>query len=302
MDFCIPFTRDVRYKEMVDNAAELDIAFDDTRKNFDKLVAFCKAYPDKRVNIHCVNRAGVDTALAVRLQEQVSNVAWCLNIVDAIKTEALQECGAKFYFCDEVSANNFFRLRTLASLGVSDVYLNDDTCYNLDRVSEYCKAHGIRIRWVLNRVQNTFVNKVDYTVAFIRPDDMQEYSKYIDVGEFFCGSVERYDYKKAKVYYKYWYKKESWVGNLQEIIPSLSVPVFDKSLPKGAFRRKQNCRLKCVSEGASCMRCEEESKLCLALAEKGILYKKERKRHETRESGHPERGAEDAVPAVGDAE
>lgn len=300
MDFSVAFTLDPFYKELIDAADEFDIAVNDSHKGyFEKLVTFCKTYPEKRVNIHWKSRLGVDPSDAKKLSSEVDNAYFCLNLVDLPKTEAFRENGVKFYFCQELSASNFSRLKSLIEFGATDVYINDDLCYNLDIVSAYCRERGVRIRWVLNRVQNTLVCGKQYTVAFIRPNNMQDYSKYIDVGEFDCGSPENYDFKTAKVYYRCWYKKHDWFGNLQEIIHSLPFELYNAALPHGAFSRKQNCRLKCVSENSPCNRCQLECELSTGLAMKNIRFPKDRRVHDNDSTGtvpDGERDSESDVP------
>lgn len=100
----------------------------------------------------------------------------------------LQELGIKFYFSPDFPIVNFRLLDYVIQLGVTDVYIMDDLCYNLEKVRAAADKANVRIRLILNRIPSMLLNKGENVRSpiFI-PETVDELSKYIDTVEFDSG-------------------------------------------------------------------------------------------------------------------
>ena len=99
----------------------------------------------------------------------------------------LQQNNIKFFFGKELPITSFTLLDEMFANGVSDIYIADDLCYNLAKVSKRCKEKGVQIRLILNRIPITSLLAYDDVRAPIfSPRHYEELNKYIDVAEFDC--------------------------------------------------------------------------------------------------------------------
>lgn len=67
--------------------------------------------------------------------------------------------GLKFYFDSSMSIDSFRLLEYVASLGVTDIYITDDLCYNLEMVRRACNKYNIRTRLIINRIPSSRPDK-----------------------------------------------------------------------------------------------------------------------------------------------
>lgn len=58
-----------------------------------------------------------------------------------------------------MSIDSFRLLEYVASLGVTDVYITDDLCYNLEMVRRACNKYNIRTRLIINRIPSSRPDK-----------------------------------------------------------------------------------------------------------------------------------------------
>lgn len=80
----------------------------------------------------------------------------------------------------------------MINTGVSDIFITNDLGFDLDRVSKVAKDNkDIQIRCYLNLSQAYSKNNTGFTDFFIRPEDMNEYSQYINIGEFWMGEEQQ---------------------------------------------------------------------------------------------------------------
>lgn len=101
----------------------------------------------------------------------------------------LQELGIKFYFRTDFPIVNYRLLDYVIGLGVTDVYIMDDLCYNLKRVKEIATKKGVNIRLILNHIPSMILNKgEDVRAPIFIPETVDELSQYIDTVEFDTGN------------------------------------------------------------------------------------------------------------------
>lgn len=250
MDVAIPFKLNYKLNSEVQ---EFNLKFHPDVNSFDTLIEFVQEYADKQVNIEYRN--GIDTKTAAALAKVGENVRFRLRAEDITKVNKLVERKCKFFFDSSMAASSWMELyRFIDTYHVTDVYIADDLCYEMDKVHEYCTAKGVRVRLIVNRAPLTQpIGKETYKAPLYRPQDMDTLSKWIDVIEFDCGSP--YDFDMLKVLYKVYIKKKFWYGQLGEINPDFKD--FDMPCPGLVWMladKRSTCGLRCM-KGGKCKTC-----------------------------------------------
>lgn len=107
-------------------------------------------------------------------------------------------------------------LESFINLGVSDVYIADDLCYNLKNVHDICQENNVQMRLILNQVPSMTLDRgINPKAPIFMPKDMDTINPYFDVFEFECGLP--YDWAKFDVLYRAWFVNKYWHGQMSEI-------------------------------------------------------------------------------------
>lgn len=267
MELAIPFKLN---NEEYDNiAGEFNILFRESRNSPEKLIEFCETYPDKRINIEMDI---LDCSLVRLLDKAHPNVHIRIKMVgqlDAIPL--LQKQNSKFFIDYTIQpARSFSELHYLASLGVSDIYVADDLVYSMRKVHDYTQANNIGVRMVLNRIPSSFPDTDDPTGPWFAPQVLHVIKPYIDTVEFDCGSP--FDWHQFGVYYRTWFTRKHWHGDLREIYPDLDLVIPNDSLfAEELIKYKIQCDRHCASDVIQyCHRCEQFVELAQEMAERKI--------------------------------
>lgn len=253
--------------------SEYKITFDDKKNKIDKLCEFLTFddadVPNKRVNIVYAN--GFNEKHHKILSRLHNDLHVCLtNSADVLAIDQLKNLGIKYYFDSNFPAYNNTTLDMLVNFGVSDLYVTDDLCYNIDDVSKECYDKGIRLRCVLNRIPSTSAfKKSDPRAIIFRPEDIDLLAQYYDTFEFDCGPTNQYDWHKFNVLMRAFFEQKSWYGDLSEINDDLGFTAYNPTLTKEFFRFKYNCRRRCSTDSSSCHRCENYLDISKMLYEHG---------------------------------
>lgn len=257
--------------ELNDKVQGFNIAYDPEDNEFNKLIEFIQTYPDHEINIRYKN--GLDTKTAAAFAKIGSNVRFCLGGQDIQKIEKLRQNGCKFYLDKNCGVASYWELKYLVEeLGVDSVYIVDDLCYNLEKVSEYCHSHGVRLRTVLNRCPTQFVCD-DKRLMFYRPQDMGYIERYYDIAEFECGEgFNGFNDNLCKVLYKRFFENRDWYGNVQDLNPSIPFEVYNRQLPLPFVRRRSTCGLACLHDNSQCTFCESVYDLMQNMVDHGLQF------------------------------
>lgn len=275
MSTCVPIAIPFKMNESLNDVAkEFNIRFNPQKNSFEKLVDFIQEYENKRINIEFPE--GLDLPTIRAINKIADNVYIRLFPQDFIHLKTLQEYGCKFFPDSNISAVNYTTLDCYISLGVSDIYIADDLCYNLKEVSKICSKNNIQIRMILNEIPSTAYDKSHNPRSPIfRPQDYELLKSYIDVFEFNCVENKKINWNKMKVLYKAWFEKHDWHGNLQEINKDLLFYFPNQSIVPEFTSYKINCGKHCISRANSkCNKCEQLIDLGVMLASKNIQLKK----------------------------
>lgn len=270
MRLAIPFK--LNNDEYNDIAAEFNITFRESRNSKEKLIEFAEAYPDHRIN---VKMDVVDVSFLSILSKTHSDIcARLADFSDMQHVKALKEKGVKFFFDHNIfPATSITTLDYLISLGVSDVYIADDLMYDMKYMKEITDSHNVNVRMILNVLPLSLPALNEATAPWFPPDVVHVLEEYIDTAEFDCG--QPYDWHRFGVYYRAWFERETWHGNLNEITGRLSIDIPNDSLYAIDFiKHKVNCRKRCADANRTCNRCQSYIDLANEMDSKFIGFNK----------------------------
>lgn len=244
MRSCIEWRKSFRYLPEIDQ-------FNIDYKNKEvKLVSFLETYAKtQRVNIRLPEDYTQDDIelLEAIYERDKPNIA--LILPDKYYTNRLREKGIPFYF--STLASTWDELTFLLSFHPSDVFISGELGFDLERVNHVILPLGVQIRCYANVTQSSGSKAGDgFKNFFIRPEDLDYYSQYVDVIEFYK-SVEQ-----QNVLYEVYFHSKEWNGYLGEIIKGLSLKINNYYLFGVEFaRRRVHCRKRCL-KGERCQLCE----------------------------------------------
>lgn len=175
------------------------------------------------------------------------------NIIGTIdRIKRMQEGKLSFYFSNII--DTFDDLLGAIYLGVSDVFIGRDLGFELDKVTAVIKNQNspIQVRCYANICQTFYSYDNGLKTFFIRPEDVNFYSNYIDIIEFW-----EPEGLEKKVLYESYFHNHKWAGNLQEIIKGLKVSVNNNFFITGDFAEtRYKCARKCY-KGNHCALCDK---------------------------------------------
>ena len=269
MKYCLRYANDSKLKTTTE---EISIQYNNELGN---LVDFLMKHQEQRVILIINDPQKIDyKALeAVTQNYPTLNFAICFGearrptVVSkeiAVIIEDLKEANINFFMGDLITTGE--QLQYYLELGVSDVYLTEDICFNLDAARRMCDRYGVQIRAFPNVAQSSIQASPALKKFFIRPEDVTYYESYIDVLEFW-GDLERQD-----VFYLIYAKKGRWPGELKEIIYDFDASLDSRrTLPVFAPTRA-TCKKRCAL-GYPCHICDSIQNISQTMAEKGMYIK-----------------------------
>ena len=256
MKSCIEWRKNFKYLPQID---EFNINYKEnkTKQLFDFLDIYAQT---QRVNIRVDKQISKDDVefLDTIYKEKSYNIAILFENVypEQIPLEMFKTLSIPFFFGTGV--NNWDNLNELIELGVSDIYLTGDLCFNLSSVAKYVPG-DIHLRCFVNLCQSDWDNSKGLKTFFIRPEDIDFYSGIFDVFEF---------YKSEDIQntlYEVYFKDKEWNGNLREIIKGLKRDLNSYYILGDEFgRTRANCQRKCI-KGGSCEMCDRLAELADSL-------------------------------------
>ena len=200
------------------------------------------------------------------------NTNWLYNIKEIINI--LNDNDVPFFF--DTVFTNFRSMITALNLGVSDVYVGEELGFSITEVKRIVDEYNAEIRVYPNvaqmdRLTQMFDSENCIKSFFIRPEDTDLYSKYVDTFEFFS------EVDKQDVLYDI-YSDGYWMGGIDELITGFPKHINNMNLmPDFGFYRLA-CNQRCAI--GKCKYCDISESLAAELKAKDIYIKKEKKKHE----------------------
>lgn len=191
----------------------------------------------------------------IRAYKDILNIA--ISVEDTNLIPYIKELGFPVFW--SFPASNFWELRGLIDLGVSQIILDGPLFFSLDKVKSIC-SDNIELRVVVNKCFNNYMDRKDGICGtYIRPEDINEYSKYIEHFEFITD-----DLTKERILYNIYTKDTFWPDDLNILLTNLKVSVNNRGfegLPESLYsekafaQRRMNCGQICQENPFKCKFC-----------------------------------------------
>lgn len=186
------------------------------------------------------------------------NFAFCFwNIPDNEKLlKVVQDSELPFFFGNFVK--DWDTLHYFKKFNPTDMYVTESLGFEIQKVAAVLAPAGIKVRCFPNVAQSAAEMECGLKTFFIRPEDVEKYSEYVDVLEFFGDSVH------MDTYYKIYTKDKKWFGKLKEIIAGLKSDIDSRHIPEQFADSRMNCGKRCL-KGSGCKLCESVEALSATL-------------------------------------
>lgn len=232
MKYCLSSRQ---HKEYLEKADEIMVNWRDRRVIPD----LAEKYPQATV----ILRAPVEESQEVESWNEIKEYKilcrdkfiFCFRKIE--EAAKCKEIGVEFYWGFPV--NNYEDLRALRDLGVCYVRAEGPLFFDLATV----KTFGVPVRCVANvATENYFVPHDGIPTAWIRPEDVDLYSEYVDAIEF-----EDCDINKEQALYRIYAEQKEWPGELKTIISNLRFEGTNRMIPPEFGERRLDCKQKCLT-------------------------------------------------------
>lgn len=263
MKFCLRYRK--AHSALMDKADELSIIYN---KRDTTLLEFLKKYQNKRINIKIEDldlfKKENELKKFIAIRTEYPEINFCLQLpkYDLEFIEELKSTDIKFFI--NIFANNWDTFQGLIEAGVCDIYIVENLGFELDLCAEQAHSRNINIRVFPNVAQSQWKDTPGIKKFFIRPEDIDIYSKYIDTIEFLG------DADKENVYYEVYAETKEWFGPLKEIISGLDSDIDSRYIIPRFAESRVNCGKRCFKNGR-CNICESIDKLSNTLKDRGII-------------------------------
>lgn len=259
MKYCLPYSTKIPshiYKEI----DEIEIVY---RKEDTTLPAFLEEYLDKIIILTSTSINDIDR-LEI-LAEKYDNFKLKIDVSDQELLFAVKERNIPF-FCSFL-ATTWDQYIGLLDLEPTDIYIGNELCFELNKVSDIAYDSDTQIRVIPNIAQSSWTlgeNDENLLSFFIRPEDVSIYDEYVDVFEF-SAPID-----KVLIYYNIYAKTEKWFGPLNEIIIGLNSNIDNRGLVPAFGYYRAKCAKRCL-KGQSCNICMRAQELSKTLLDKNLI-------------------------------
>ena len=177
----------------------------------------------------------------------------------------IKEKNISFIFSDV--ATSWDQLASFANKGAAAIYVAEELGFELNKVHDFLSPKNIAIWIYPNVAQSSAADTDDMHKFFVRPEDIDFYSQYVDVCHIYSRQGEEHTQKRALDIYK----RKSWFGFLGDLIIDFKShgPLNSSALDFFAQRRSK-CGKRCL-KGYECKVCDSPMMIMKKVAkEKGL--------------------------------
>ncbi len=261
--FCLNYYPNQNYQEV----DELKIKY---RRADRTLESFLEKYSNKSIVIDVSESfQEIDEVLFMSLYEKYKNFKLIINFQNKEYLKRVKKCNLPFFFSDFVTTID--QVNGLIKYQPTDMYICQELCFSIDKVSDLLHEKNIKVRVFPNICQSSFSQTPSIKTFFIRPEDIQIYSKFIDIFEIIS------DEKRQKVLFKI-YQREKWLGKIKELIPSFSGELDNKYILSAFGSIRSKCGKRCMYKPKSCSICDRFIQLADTLKQNKIVIKNVKKK------------------------
>ena len=263
MKYCVDYYKHIKG---LDKADEYTIKYSN---KMNILMDFLEENETKRVNLQIEKPlTNIELKMLKPIYLTYPNLCLRFESYDEEILEDLLESGIPFFFGNRV--NDWDTFIGLLELGVSDIYIVEDLCFDLERVAAVAAQYDVKLRTYANVAQSTWKDTIDIKKFWIRPEDVEIYEKYIDTLEFF-GTPQQ-----VGVLLKVYKEDKKWFGQLKEIIFGLKTDLDSRYIIPHFAEHRTSCKKECL-KGGKCKICERVVDLSHSLKEANLIITPKKK-------------------------
>lgn len=258
--FCLKYYPFENYFDEVD---ELKIEYRPADRT---LKDFLQKYSNKSIIIEIKEElTDLDVQIFKGLYDKYKNIKLIIDFDNKENLTKVQENEIPFFFGNFVTTID--QLNGLIPYHPTDMYICEELGFSLDRVSTLLHANNIKVRVFPNICQSSFYETPSLKQFFIRPDDIDIYSVFVDVFEIIS------DQARQQVLLKI-YKQQKWLGKIKEVIPTFDNDLDNKFVLRsfGAIRSK--CGKRCMYNPEVCNICDRFVETAQSLKDNHIMITK----------------------------
>lgn len=174
--------------------------------------------------------------------------------------------GIKFFYADYIRSWDV--LKGYCIEGVSDVYIVEEMCFDLPAVKQVV-GEKVQIRVIPHIAQSAWYQTPAMKKFFIRPDDVDEYARYVNVLEFKNIQNPNAAVTMAKIY-----QDKGWAGKLSEIISDFDIDIDNRDILPMFATFRIGCGRRCAKTKGGCDLCMQFAKVAKTIEDKGLLNDK----------------------------
>ena len=279
MKYAVSFFNNFRYKDEVD-----EIIFIYGEKNIghtDQISSYINKNQTAILQIEDISeeKAGEAFADLLTLKSDLNdNLILMINFNNKDLIKQLKEFNFKYMFKDYARSKEM--IEAMGAEGACSIYIVEELAFNLKALKFLKEKYNLEYRVFPDIAQSTkgTGNYIDPLCKFfIRPEDTEVYENYIDVFEFYHIG------EQLSVIYEV-YKKQQWLGNLNDIIIGFpeDKKISNRTIAPHFGQVRVDCNKICLC--GKCFICEEISKLADSFEEAGLeIIKKKKKVERTEE-------------------
>ena len=267
MKYCMNYNQITFKNKYIQEADEWTITYNPKDTT---LLEFLDINQNRRINIF-IEEPLEDYTLFNEICKKYSNVYLKLSNLDAEVPKGL-DSEARFFF--DIKTTNWNLVMKQLDAGVTDIYIAADLGFDLERLNEVIDREKVQLRVFPNLAQSLYAEQDGLLKFFIRPEDIDFYSDYVDIVEFY--EVD----DKLDIYYKIYAKDKKWFGDLAEIIIDLTGDKLDnKYMIDGFAETRVRCEQRCI-KGGKCRKCYRIRDLANTLEKADLILKVQKEENE----------------------
>lgn len=208
-----------------------------------KIIDYIEKYPNKIIILNIDEQDNIDLE-ELKRYNIITNNNFVLSLSSLKNYKLYKDNNLKFYFNYPITT--YFDFKSLIELGVEYILVDSPLFQDIEFISSF----NVKLRISPNISYYAFIPKKDGVCgSWIRPEDLEEYSKYIDTVEF-----ENCDLKKEQALYRIYFEQKNWPGDLNYIITNLNYNCINRMIPPDFTKNRMNCKQKCMA-GGHCKLC-----------------------------------------------
>ena len=261
-NFAIPFVQ--KFKYLNNENVQFNINF---KPKIKQLENFLTIYGSHRINIYCSDfNYDKDIQIVKLLKEKFDFVLCFPEYSKELESKLNKDNLPHFYQEMIYTWDRFFGF---LDLNVTDIVIGNEFAFNLKTIAEKAKEKNKKIRCYCNICQSTWEENSGIKTFFIRPEDIELYSNYIDTFSFV---VEEKDFVRINTLYEIYSEKQKWFGQLKELIINYTGEEDSRFILPLFSEKRLNCGKKCILNNL-CHICDRIIDLGESLKEKNLIIK-----------------------------